>query len=558
MLSKKISEVSVLIKRGELSIKELCSECIKRMNRLKHLNMFITELSQPALKRAEHLQNELKKSNNKIEESTHPFYGIPIAVKDNFSTKDVKTTCASLMLADYVPPFNASVVHKLLSRGAIIVGKTNMDEFAMGCGSVDGAFGPVRNPWKYPTPIKSNFKHPKINILTLSSKEQIDITNKELNTSSQCFSDKLGENDDKNDDKNVKNVDNDDEWYIAGGSSGGSAVAVAVGAAFAALGSDTGGSTRNPSSYCGVVGLKPTYGLLSRHGLIPLVNSMDVPGIIARNVDDVTLVLNSLAGHDPLDSTTVTQDYKPILLQDQPSIKGLTIGIPKEYHCPGLSPEVLDSWTQLADQMELDGARVVQVSLPHTQLSIRCYHVLCTADVASNMARYDGLRYGHRAPNDKSTEAMYAQSRREAFNDVVRSRILAGNYFLLKNNQEKYYIRAQKIRRLIHDDFVNVYKSGVDVLLTPTVLSTALRYSWFSKADNRTRTAEQDVCTQSVNLAGVPAISVPTRISSDGLPIGMQLIGQNFKEEVLLNVAKYVEQRCTFPLLVDSPLFKDL
>ncbi|XP_010002166.1 PREDICTED: glutamyl-tRNA(Gln) amidotransferase subunit A, mitochondrial [Chaetura pelagica] len=434
-----------------------------------------------------------------------PLDGIPVAVKDNFNTAGIETTCASNMLKGYIPPYNATVVQKLLDQGAVLLGKTNLDEFAMGSGSTDGVFGPVRNPWSYSRQYKEKSmpgSHSK---------------------------------------------DEDSNWVITGGSSGGSAAAVSSFTCFAALGSDTGGSTRNPAAHCGVVGLKPTYGLISRHGLIPLVNSMDVPGILTRCVDDAALVLGLLAGHDPRDSTTIQDDFKPFELPNLTDVSKLSIGIPKEYHVPELSSEILAVWSKAADLFKNAGAKVIEVSLPHTCYSIVCYHVLCTAEVASNMARFDGLEYGHRSAMNKSTESMYAATRREGFNDVVRGRILSGNYFLLKQNYEDYFLKAQKVRRLIADDFRKVFRSGVDILLTPTTLTDAATYVEFIKEDNRTRSAQDDILTQAVNMAGLPAINVPTALSERGLPIGLQFIGRSFQEKQLLTVAKWFEKQVKFP-----------
>ncbi|NWX86748.1 GATA amidotransferase, partial [Nothoprocta pentlandii] len=433
--------------------------------------------------------------------------GIPVAVKDNFNTAGIETTCASNMLKGYISPYNATVVQKLLDQGAVLLGKTNLDEFAMGSGSTDGVFGPVRNPWSYSRQYKE--KNP---------------------------SKSPSENEDS-------------EWVITGGSSGGSAAAVSSFTCFVALGSDTGGSTRNPAAHCGVVGLKPTYGLISRHGLIPLVNSMDVPGILTRCVDDAAVVLGLLAGHDPKDSTTVQDTFKPFELPDSIDVRKLCIGIPKEYNVPGLSSEIQALWSKAAELFKDAGAEVIEVSLPHTPYSIVCYHVLCTAEVASNMARFDGLEYGHRADMKQSTESMYAATRREGFNDVVRGRILSGNYFLLKENYENYFVKAQKVRRLIANDFVKVFGSGVDVLLTPTTLSDAAPYVEFIKEDNRTRSAQDDILTQAANMAGLPAISVPAALSKRGLPLGLQFIGRSFQEKQLLTVAKWFEKQVKFPVI---------
>ena len=345
---------------------------------------------------------------------------------------------------------------------------------------------------------------------------------------------------------------------ILGGSSGGSAIAVSTGTCYAAIGSDSGGSTRNPASYCGLVGLKPTYGLVSRHGLIPLVNSMDVPGILTRTVDDAILILNKIAGPDPLDSTTIKAPYTSFELPSPVDVSGLRIGLPKEYRCSALTEEVDSNWAEVSELLEEAGARIIPVSLPHTEYSIVCYSVLNQCEVASNMARYDGLEYGHRADERLSTEELYAKTRSEGFNDVVRSRILAGNYFLLDENYEDYFVRAMKVRRLIADDFEQVWQSGVDLLLTPTTLSEAPRYHDFIAADNQTQCSVQDFCTQPANMAGIPAVSVPIKLSRSGMPLSLQLMGPKLCEERILGVAKWIEDVVKFPrlMLKDESLIK--
>ncbi|KAM9841940.1 glutamyl-tRNA(Gln) amidotransferase subunit A, mitochondrial [Aulostomus maculatus] len=499
MLGLTIREVSVALREGRISPTELCRKCLHRVKKTQHLNAYITVTEEQALKQAQEAESRLLGGSSK-----GPLDGIPFAVKDNFCTENIKTTCASRMLKDFTPPYNATVVQKLLDQGAVLIGKTNMDEFAMGSGSVDGLFGPVRNPWGYAAPY--------------------------------CEQTRAGP---------------DLDWVISGGSSGGSAAAVASLTSYLALGSDTGGSTRNPGALCGVVALKPTYGLLSRHGLIPLVNSMDVPGIMTRSASDAALVLGILQGFDSRDSTTVTAPSSSTELPEDFDIRNIRIGIPKEYHTPGLSNETVTQWSRVADMFEKSGAQVEQVSLPHTKYSIVCYHVLCYAEVASNMARFDGLEYGHRSRVDTSTEAMYASTRHEGFNDVVRGRILSGSYFLLKQNYQRYFVKAQQVRRLIADDFKRVFGSGVDVLLTPTTLTDAARYSDFKQEDNQTRSAQEDFFTQPVNMAGLPAVSVPTALSRRGLPIGLQLIGPAFQDKKLLSVAQWIEQRVGFPSISD-------
>ncbi|XP_032264033.1 glutamyl-tRNA(Gln) amidotransferase subunit A, mitochondrial [Phoca vitulina] len=510
MLGRTLREVSTALKQGHITPTELCQKCLSLIKKTKFLNAYITVSEEVALKQAEESEKRYKKGH-----SLGDLDGIPVAVKDNFSTSGIETTCASNMLKGYVPPYNATVVQKLLDKGAVLLGKTNLDEFAMGSGSTDGVFGPVKNPWSYSKQYREKRKQKA-----------------------------HGENEDSN-------------WLITGGSSGGSAAAVAAFTCFAALGSDTGGSTRNPAAHCGVVGFKPSYGLVSRHGLIPLVNSMDVPGILTRCVDDAAIVLGMLAGHDPKDSTTIQDPVKPFTLPTLADVNKLCIGIPKEYLAPELSSEVRSFWSKAANLFESEGAKVIEVSLPHTSYSIICYHVLCTSEVASNMARFDGLEYGHRCDINVSTEAMYAATRREGFNDVVRGRILSGNFFLLKENYEKYFIKAQKVRRLIANDFVNVFNSGVDVLLTPTTLSEAVPYLEFIKEDNRTRSAQDDIFTQAVNMAGLPAVSVPVALSNQGLPIGLQFIGRAFCDQQLLTVASWFEKQVQFPVIQLQELMDD-
>ncbi|XP_039725540.1 glutamyl-tRNA(Gln) amidotransferase subunit A, mitochondrial isoform X2 [Pteropus medius] len=451
MLGRTLREVSAALKQGQITPTELCQKCLSLIKKTKFLNAYITVSEEVALKQAEESEKRYKKGH-----SLGDLDGIPVAIKDNFSTSGIETTCASNMLKGYVPPYNATVVQKLLDQGALLIGKTNLDEFAMG-----------------------------------------------------------------------------------------------------ALGSDTGGSTRNPAANCGVVGLKPSYGLVSRHGLIPLVNSMDVPGILTRCVDDAAIVLGILAGHDPKDSTSVQDPVKPFMLPNLTDLSKLCIGIPKEYLVPELSSEVQSLWFKAANLFESGGAKVIEVSLPHTSYSIVCYQVLCTSEVASNMARFDGLEYGYRCDIDVSTEAMYAATRREGFNDVVKGRILAGNFFLLKENYENYFIKAQKVRRLIANDFVNVFNSGVHVLLTPTILSEAVPYVEFIKEDNRTRSAQNDIFTQAVNMAGLPAVSVPMALSDQGLPIGLQFIGRAFCDQQLLTVAKWFEKQVQFPVTQLQELIDD-
>lgn len=467
---------------------EICSASIDRIKQTKQLNAYISIMEDTARRKAK--EGDIRC----IKGARLPLDGVTMAVKDNFCMSGIRTTCASKMLADFIPRYTATVVERLEKAGAIIVGKTNMDEFAMGAGATDSIHGPSKNPWRY---------------------------------------------------KSAEGEQNDD-FYISGGSSGGSAVAVASGTCFGALGSDTGGSVRNPASRCGVPGLKPTYGVLSRHGLIPLTHSLDVPGIMALTVDDLALLFSIVVGRDEKDSTSVTWDYTGVQsIKDLPDLKGLKVGIPQEYHCPGMQDEIIQLWADMADLMEKLGAQVSRVSLPHTRYSLHCYSVINCCDVASNLACYDGLEYGSRGDTMLSTEGLFAETRFQGFSSIVKGRILSGNYFLLRENYDKYFVQAMRVRRLITQDFTNVYKE-VDLLLAPVTLTEAILYSEWIKRDNRTRASLEDFCTQPANLAGVPALSIPCRLSSNGLPIGLQLIGQRFGEKRLLSVGKRLEKELDF------------
>ncbi|GJQ70287.1 gatA [Trypoxylus dichotomus] len=486
VLSLNIRLTNKLLQENVISTQELVNACLDRVKSTTKYNAFITVTGDLAQKQAE--ESVKRYQTKKI---LSEFDGLPIAMKDNFCTENIKTTCASKMLENFIPKYNSTVYERLKNAGAILLGKTNLDQFAMGSGTVDSIYGPTKNIWGY--------------------------------------------------------AEDNNDFFITGGSSGGSAIAVATGSCYAAIGSDTGGSTRNPASYCGVVGLKPTYGLVSRLGLIPLVNSMDVPGILTRNIDDCVSVLNVIAGHDPKDSTSLSWPHRKIRLPpgNKISIKGLKIGIPIEYYCEHLSSEVLNVWNDVASLLEENGAVVREVSLPNTEYSIVCYSILNQCEVASNMARYDGIEFGFRANEDRSTEKLYATTRSLGFNEVVRNRILTGNFFLLTRNYEKYFNHALKVRRLISADFDNVWNE-VELLLTPTTLSTAPLYNDFIKKTNRDQCAVQDYCTQPANMAGIPALSIPIKLSISGMPISLQLLGRNLSEPVLLAVAKFIENVVQF------------
>ncbi|KZC05626.1 PREDICTED: glutamyl-tRNA(Gln) amidotransferase subunit A, mitochondrial [Dufourea novaeangliae] len=507
LLSTSIKEVSHKINAGDVRPSDITKAAVKLTTFIKPLNAYITVTDETAKKEAE---------NSNSRQENHALLGkldgIPIAVKDNYCTNDHLTTCASKMLSNFVPPYNATVYQRLKDAGAILIGKTNLDEFGMGSGTIDSYYGPTKNLWNS-------------DILT------------------KCYSNKISM------EKHTEQNNDENSWHITGGSSGGSAVAVATGSCFAALGSDTGGSTRNPASYCGVIGLKPTYGLVSRYGLIPLVNSMDVPGILARNVDDVLLILNTIAGPDRADSTSSQKEYVPFNVSDSINISNVRIGIPKEYKVKNISSDVQECWDEVSLYLKEAGASISMVSMPHTSYSIACYSVLNRCDVASNLSCYDGMEYGLRADEWKSVHDLYRKTRTEGFGQVVKERILVGNYFLLEENYDEYYVKAMRMRRLISNDFDVVWNNNIDLLLTPTTLTEAPSYNEFVSLDNQTQCLVQDYCTQPANMAGIPAINVPIKLSKNGLPLSLQLMAPSFNEERLLTVAKWIEQRVKFPKL---------
>lgn len=420
------------------------------------------------------------------------------------------------MLENYRPPFNATVVEKLYNAGAIIMGKTNMDEFAMGAASTESYFGPTYHPWNS----NLNFKYYFKNNLIQNS------------INSKYCDDKL-------------------MWYITGGSSGGSAISVSTGSSFVALSSDTGGSTRNPASRLGVVGFKPSYGLVSRFGLIPLTHSLDVPGIMARNVEDVLIVFSYLQCFDPLDPTTVNFAKKNEHLKDV-NLRNVIIGIPDEYNCPGLHSNIANAWYQAQKMLSNYGVKIKPISLVHTKYSLPIYSILNTCEVASNFSCYDGIEYGYRNSNkDLNFQDCYCSSRDQALNDIVKSRIITGNYFLLNQNYKKYYEKALKIRRLITNDFYRAFKD-VDFILTPVCRTLTMNHSEWNCLNCTEEAINEDFCTQPANMAGLPAISVPFKLDpiNENLPIGIQIIGKLYDDYRLLKFSAKFEELANCPNLV--------
>ena len=406
--------------------------------------------------------------------------GIPGGIKDNICTKGVKTTCASKILQNFVPPYSATVVNKLNAENAVILGKTNLDEFAMGGSTENSAYFPTRNPWN-----------------------------------TEC---------------------------VPGGSSGGSAAAVAAGTAVWAIGSDTGGSIRQPASFCGVVGMKPTYERVSRYGLVAYASSLDQIGPITKDVTDCAHILNIIAGHDDMDSTCVNEavpDYTKALVED---VKGLKIGIPKEYFVDGMDTDVEKAIRDSIKKLEELGAEVVEISLPNTAHAISTYYLIAPAEAATNLERYDGVSYGERADGVDIVDMM-TNTRSQYFGEEVKRRIMIGNYALSAGYYDAYYLKALKVRRLVKEDYDKAFEK-VDVIVCPTAPSPA--YKIGEKIDNPLEMYLQDVCTVPLNLAGLPGISVPCGFSSKGLPIGMQLIGKPLDEATLIRTAYTYEQSQDF------------
>lgn len=402
--------------------------------------------------------------------------GIPVAVKDNLCTKGVLTTCASKILHNFIPPYESTATGKLKEQRYLLVGKTNLDEFAMGSSTENSRFHTTRNPW--------------------------------------------------------------DVERVPGGSSGGSAAAVAAGECIAALGSDTGGSIRQPASLCGVVGLKPTYGRVSRYGLVAYASSLDQIGPLTKTVEDSAILLSAIAGHDPFDSTSApveVPDFARVLGQE---IKGMRIGVPKEYFTGGMDREVADAVYAAIRKLESLGAMLVEVSLPHTGYAVATYYILATSEASSNLARYDGVKYGFRAEG-KDLMEMYRNTRAQGFGAEVKRRIMLGTYALSSGYYEAYYKKGQQARTLIRQDFEKAFEQ-VDVIVTPTSPGAAFRIG--EKATDPLQMYLSDIFTISANLAGVPAISVPCGFTAGGLPVGLQIIGKHFDEEAILKVAYAYEQ----------------
>jgi aspartyl-tRNA(Asn)/glutamyl-tRNA(Gln) amidotransferase subunit A len=466
-----ISELRRLLDRREVSVKDIVDSVYGRIEAVEgRVKAFVTQTREEAIRMAAIAQKRID------EGQSGPLLGIPMAIKDNMCTKGIRTTCSSRMLENFVPPYESTVTSKLKEQGYILIGKTNLDEFAMGSSTENSGFHATRNPW--------------------------------------------------------------DTARIPGGSSGGSTAAVAADECAAALGSDTGGSIRQPASLCGVIGLKPTYGRVSRYGLVAFASSLDQIGPITKNVTDCAIVLNVISGRDSLDSTSASvdvPDFTRVLGRD---IKGTKVGVPKEYFVKGMDENVLVSIRQAVKQLETLGALPVEISLPHTDYATATYYLLATSEASSNLARYDGVKYGFREM-DRDLLEMYMKTRARGFGAEVKRRIMLGTYALSSGYYDAYYKKAQQVRTLIKRDFEEAFKA-VDVIVTPTSPTAAFKVG--EKTDDPLKMYLSDIFTISVNLAGVPGISVPCGFTGDNLPIGLQLIGKHFDEETILRVAHAFEQ----------------
>jgi aspartyl-tRNA(Asn)/glutamyl-tRNA(Gln) amidotransferase subunit A len=482
MLNKDMDTITAAregLKNREYSSLELTKSYIELMGSNRHLNAFITETPDIALKRAE--ESDVRRAKGTELGSMD---GIPIAIKDLFCTEGVGTTAGSRILENFIPPYESTVTQNLRNAGAVMLGKTNMDEFAMGSANVTSYFGPVKNSWR--------------------SSGQRDL--------------------------------------VPGGSSGGSAVAVSAGLAIGSIGSDTGGSIRQPASFCGIVGMKPTYGRCSRWGMVAFASSLDQAGPMTKSVRDAAIMLQSMASFDPKDSTSVKSVIPNFELALTSNIKGLRVGIPKEYRLDGLSEEITRLWQRGVDWLTQAGAIPVEISLPHTKYALPTYYIVAPAEASSNLARYDGVRYGLRETG-QSLDEMYENTRGAGFGEEVRRRIMIGTYVLSAGYYDAYYVKAMKIRTLILKDFQEAFKS-VDILLTPTAPSAAFAPS--EKMDDPIQMYMNDVFTVPASLAGLPAMSIPSGLSEEGLPLGLHLIAKPFDEETLFRFGGVMEEAADF------------
>jgi aspartyl-tRNA(Asn)/glutamyl-tRNA(Gln) amidotransferase subunit A len=483
MFSLTLANARAALRRREFSARELTDAYLGAIEALNpQLNTFITVTPDLARRQADAADAALARGEGEN------LTGIPLAIKDLFCTAGVRTTAASRILAPFVPPYESTVTANLLRDGAVFLGKANLDEFAMGSSNMTSAFGPVTNPWT-----RRGDKSP----------------------------------------------------LVPGGSSGGSAASVAARLALGATATDTGGSIRQPASFCGVAGIKPTYGRCSRWGIVAFASSLDQAGPLARTVEDCAILLRSMAGHDPKDSTSADREVPDFAAACARGVKGLRIGVPREYRSDGMPAEIEALWQQGLGWLRDAGAETVDVSLPHTKYGLATYYIVAPAEASSNLARYDGVRFGARTEGGDLT-GMYENTRAEGFGAEVQRRILIGTYVLSAGYYDAYYLRAQKVRALILRDFTEVF-SRVDALLTPTAPSAA--FAQGERMDDPVTMYLNDVFTVPANMAGIPGLSVPAGLDGQGLPLGLQVLGRPFDEETLFAVGAALERAAGFSAL---------
>ncbi len=473
LLDQRIVDLHNALKNKELTVSDLIDASFSRIREVdEKVKAFLTLDEEGARAKAKKLDENLSQN-----EEWGILFGLPAAIKDNIVTEKVKTTCASKILADYNPIYNATVMDRLAAAEAVMVGKANMDEFAMGGSTENSGYHPTHNPW---------------------------------------------------------NLE-----YVPGGSSGGSAAAVAAGEVYFALGSDTGGSIRQPAAYCGVVGMKPTYGLVSRFGLVAFASSLDQIGPITKNVEDAAYVMQVIAGHDEYDSTSANVEIPDFISHLTGDVKGLKIAVPREYLGEGVDQDVKDRVMEALKVLESMGAEWEEVSLPHTEYAVPTYYLIAPSEASSNLARYDGVRYGVRADNAENLIEMYKETRSQGFGAEVKRRIMLGTYALSSGYYDAYYKKAQQVRTLIKQDFEKIFEK-YDVVIGPTAPTSAFKLG--SQIDDPLTMYMNDILTIPVNLAGLPAISVPCGFSGNGMPVGLQIIGKAFDDAKVMQVAHAYEQ----------------
>lgn len=473
LYQKSAYELSTLLREGKCTSAEILDSLFARIDAVEdRVGAYITIIRDEAYAKAQEMD-----ARRAAGEELHSLAGVPIAIKDNICTKDVLTTCASKMLYNFKPPYSATVIEKLEACGVIIVGKTNMDEFAMGSTTESSYFHLTKNP---------------------------------------------------------RNLE-----YAPGGSSGGSAAAVAAGEAPIALGTDTGGSIRQPSSLCGVVGLKPTYGSVSRYGAVAFGSSLDQIGPIGRTVKDVTMVYEAIRGRDPRDATSSTVEHPDCMASLDQDIKGLRIGIPAEYYGEGIDKDVKNAVMAAVEALKAKGAVVKDISLPSTAYALPAYYIISSAEASSNLARFDGVKYGYRAKEYSGLTDMYERTRSEGFGDEVKRRIMLGTFVLSSGYYDAYYKRAKLLQRRVGEEFASAF-AECDVMITPTYPSAGQKLG--ENADDPVKMYAGDVCTINVNIAGLPAMSIPCGKGDNGLPVGLQIIGPKFSEHVILRLANHYEE----------------